>query len=110
MKLLYIIVRDDNESDVVLALTKEGYMVTKRATSGGFLKKGNATIMSCMDDEKVDRCIELVKEECGKRQTITVDMPINMPSAALNYATVPTKIEVGGATIMVINVCDFHKF
>ena len=43
MKLVYAIVRYDNEDEVVTALTKEHFSVTRLATTGGFLKKGNTT-------------------------------------------------------------------
>ncbi len=110
MKLMYMIVRQDNESDVVNALIKENFMITKLATSGGFLRRGNTTLFSCVEDKDVERAINIVKEECGKRQTIEVDMPVNLPSTAINYTTVPTKIEVGGATIIVTDVYKFEKF
>lgn len=105
-----MIVRQDNESDVVNALIKENFMITKLATSGGFLRRGNTTLFSCVEDKDVERAINIVKEECGKRQTIEVDMPVNLPSTAINYTTVPTKIEVGGATIIVTDVYKFEKF
>lgn len=39
MKLIYAIVRYDNEDEVISALTKKHYSITKLATTGGFLKK-----------------------------------------------------------------------
>ena len=36
MKLIYAIVRYDNEDEVINALTKKHYSVTKLATTGGF--------------------------------------------------------------------------
>lgn len=110
MKLIYMIVRQDNESDVMNALIKENYRITKLATSGGFLKKGNTTLFSCCEDKEVKKAIDIVKKECGKRKKIEVDMPINLPSTAINYTTIPTSIEVGGATIIVTDVCKFEKF
>ena len=107
---MYIIVRQDNESDVVDALIKEGFRITKLATSGGFLRRGNTTLFSCLDDKDVDKAIEIVKSECGERQQIEVDMPINLPSTTINYTTIPTTIEIGGATIIVTDVCKFEKF
>ena len=103
MKLMYIIVRQDNEQEVVDT-------ITKLATSGGFLKKGNTTLMSCVEDSEVEKAISLIKEECGKSKKITVEMPINLPSTAINYTTIPTTIEVGGATVIVTDVCRFEKF
>ena len=43
MKLIIAIVNNDDSSDVQTALTEGGFFVTKLATSGGFLKKGNTT-------------------------------------------------------------------
>jgi len=110
MKLIYIIVRQDNEVDVEDALLKEGFSFTKLATSGGFLRKGNITLFSCIEDKDVEKAIQIVKNECGSRQKIQVEMPINLPSAAINYATVPTSVEIGGATIIVSDVARFEKF
>lgn len=110
MKLIYIIVRQDNESDVVDSLIKEKFMITKLATSGGFLRRGNTTLFSCVEDKDVDRAIEIVKKECGKRQKVQVDMPVNLPSTAINYTMIPTTIEIGGATIIVADVARFEKF
>lgn len=110
MKLVYIVVRQDNESDVVDALIKENFRITKLATSGGFLRRGNTTLLSCVEDSEVDKAIEIVHNECGKSQKIQVDMPVNLPSAAINYTTLPTTIEIGGATIIVTDVYRFEKF
>ena len=110
MKLMYIIVRQDNEADVVDALIKENFRITKLATSGGFLRRGNTTLFSCVEDQDVDRAIDIIKSECGERQKIEVDMPVNLPSTAINYTTLPTTIEIGGATIIVTDVARFEKF
>lgn len=110
MKLVYIIVRQDNLSDVENELINGGYRITKLATSGGFLRKGNTTLFSCCEDNEVAKAVNIVKEICGKRKKIQVQMPINLPSTAINYTTVPTTIEIGGATIIVTDVVEFEKF
>ena len=45
MKLIIAIVNSDDSSAVQGALTEKGYFVTKLSTTGGFLKKGNVTLM-----------------------------------------------------------------
>ena len=47
----------DNEEDVTTALIKKNFRITKLSTSGGFLKKGNTTLMSCVEDNEVDEAI-----------------------------------------------------
>ena len=109
MKLIYAIVRYDNEDEVINALTKKRYSITKLATTGGFLRKGNTTLMIVTDDDKVEDVIETIKKECGKRQKITINMPYISGGAMMNYATMPTTVEVGGATIFTVDVDKFEK-
>ena len=106
MKLILAIVSNDDSSNVVSALTKENYSVTRLATTGGFLKAGNTTIIVGTDDEKVDHVIEVIGNE-SKRRTEVV------PSTASydigRYASFPVEVQVGGATIFVIEVAQFLK-
>ena len=109
MKLVYAIIRYDNEDEVVSALTKEKFSITKLSSTGGFLRKGNTTLMIGTEDERVDKAIEIIKKECGKRQKITVNMPYISGSTMMNCATMPMNVEVGGATIFVIDVDRYEK-
>ena len=45
MKLIIAIVQDEDSEEVLEALTEENYRVTKLATTGGFLKSGNTTLL-----------------------------------------------------------------
>lgn len=110
MKLIYAIIRNDNEDDVSSALMKEHFQVTRLATTGGFLRKGNTTLMIAAPDEEVDRCIDTIKQQCGKRQKITVNMPYVSGTSMMNYTTMPMSVEIGGATIMVVPLERFEKY
>ena len=68
MKLVYAIVRNDNEDDVIAELTQNHFSITKLSTTGGFLKKGNTTLLIGTEDDQVDKVISIIKKECGKRQ------------------------------------------
>ena len=109
MKMIYAIVRNDNEDDVVSQLTQHHYSVTRLSTTGGFLRKGNTTLMIGAEDEKVDEVISLIKQECGQHQKLTVNMPYISGTSMVNYATMPMHVEVGGATIFVVNVKRYEK-
>ena len=109
MKMIYAIVRNDNEDDVVTQLTQHHYSVTRLSTTGGFLRKGNTTLMIGADYEKVDEVISLIKQECGQHQKLTVNMPYISGTSMVNYATMPRHVEVGGATIFVVNVERYEK-
>ena len=43
MKLMFVIVRDIDAGDVVQALVENKYRVTRVASTGGFLRRGNVT-------------------------------------------------------------------
>ena len=110
MKIIYAIVSADDGNRVTDVLNDHRYSVTRLATTGGFLKKGNATLMIGTQDDKVDYAIELIRETCGKRQKISCDMPSpSIGSMAGNYMTMPVSVETGGATIFVTDVERFEK-
>lgn len=106
MKLILAIVSNDDASAVSAALTSESFSVTRLATTGGFLRAGNTTMIVGTDDDKVDRCIEIIGSESKRRTEI-------VPSTASydigRYASFPVEVQVGGATIFVLDVEQFHK-
>lgn len=111
MKIIYAIVSSDDGNRVTDVLNENHFSVTKLATTGGFLKKGNATLMIGTDEDKVDVAIGLIRETCGKRQKITCDVPApNIGSLSAGYMMMPVTVELGGATIFVTDVERFEKF
>lgn len=46
MKLVIAIVQDEDASRLVGKMMDSGYRVTKLATTGGFLKAGNTTLLT----------------------------------------------------------------
>ncbi|MCI6755016.1 MAG: cyclic-di-AMP receptor [Lachnospiraceae bacterium] len=106
MKLILAIVSNDDASNVCSALTAENFSVTRLATTGGFLRAGNTTMIVGTDDDKVDHCIELIGSESKRRTEI-------VPSTASydigRYASFPVEVQVGGATIFVLDVEQFRK-
>lgn len=91
MKLIFAIIRYDNEDEVVNALTQKRFSITKLSSTGGFLRKGNTTLMIGTEEERVKEAIETIKKECGARQKITINMPYISGSAMMNCATMPMK-------------------
>ena len=111
MKIIYAIVSSDDGNRVTDVLTDHHFSVTRLATTGGFLQKGNATLMIGTDEEQVDHAIKLIRETCGKRQKITCDIPApNIGSISAGYVMMPVSVELGGATIFVTDVERYEKF
>ena len=53
MKLILAIVSNDDSSSVSSALNKENFQVTRLATTGGFLRAGNTTLIIGCEEELV---------------------------------------------------------
>ena len=106
MKLILAIVNHDDSGAVIGNLTKEGFMVTKIATVGGFLRKDNTTIIVGVEDEKVDSAIDIIYHESQSRKQLKT--AFMEPGAG--YGTgIPFEVTVGGATVFVLNVERFVK-
>ena len=107
MKLIIAVVSNDDSHSLSNELTKENFAVTKLATTGGFLKIGNTTMLIGTEEDRVEKCIEIIKEESKQRTEL-------VPSTASydigRFATFPVEVQVGGATIFVVDVEKFIKF
>ncbi len=82
MKLMFIVVRDVDGDTVLQALVDRGHRVTRVASTGGFLRRGNVTLMSGVEENRVQPVIDLLRsiccppEEGEHRATVfVVDMP-----------------------------------
>lgn len=110
MKIIYAIISSDDGNRVTDVLNEHQFSVTRLATTGGFLKKGNSTLMIGTEEDKVDEVIDLIKDTCGKRQKITCNVPApNIASISAGYMMMPMTVELGGATIFVTDVERFEK-
>lgn len=108
MKLIITIVQDDDALDLIDTLTEKGYSVTKLATTGGFLKAGNTTLLIGVEKIKVDTVINIIKDTCKTRKgVISTPTPVSEPTGV--YIPYPMEIQVGGATIFVVEVDKFVK-
>lgn len=106
MKLIFAIISNEDSAKVSSALTKERFSVTKLATTGGFLLSGNTTILVGTDDDKVDKVIEVIAAHSKKRKQM---VPSSASYGVGMYTTYPVEVQVGGATIFVMNVERFEK-
>ena len=108
MKLIIAIVQDDDSEDLVGTVNKAGFRVTRLATTGGFLRAGNTTLMIGVEKEKVDVVLEIIKDTCKVRdQIITSPSPVAGSTGV--YVPYPVEVQVGGATVFVVDVDKFLK-
>ena len=106
MKMIFAIVNNDDAGDVMKSLAKEHIPVTKLASTGGFLMKGNTTFISGVEDDKVDGVISAIKKHCRTR---TQMMPVGYAQYNPGMAPYPVEVTIGGATIFVVDIEHYEK-
>jgi len=106
MKLIMAIISGDDSSKVSRALTKNNFHVTKLATTGGFLMSGNTTFLIGTEDDKVDEVIEILRKNSKTRKQM---VPTSASYGVGMFSSMPIEVQVGGATVFVIDVAQFVK-
>jgi len=109
MKLIMSIVHSDDAGQLVDALTGAGYRATTISTTGGFLRQGNATIFVGTGDETVPHVLELIRQNCHTRTQYINPLPPVMESGEM-YLPSPVEVQVGGATVFVLDVAQFEQY
>lgn len=108
MKLIVAIVQDEDAGRLVSALMSEGYGVTKLATTGGFLRAGNTTLLVGVSDDKLQGAVGVIEKVCKSRKQIATS-PSPVAGSSGMYVPYPVEVVVGGATVFVLDVEQFKK-
>lgn len=106
MKLLLIIISSEDAEKVSKALIKEKYIVTKLATTGGLLMNGNTTLLVGTEDNKVNDVASIVSEHCKARKQ---PVPKEVTDQYSMFSSLPVDVQIGGATIFVLEVSNYFK-
>lgn len=102
MKFCIVIVPSDDGDRLLNRMAETGFPATRIGSSGGFLKRGSATIFSALAAERVPELVSLLHEEFPE---VTERMPaaslpfmddLDMPSSAM------IDVRVGGAVLFVL--------
>lgn len=108
MKLIVAIVQDEDASRLIGELMSEGFGVTKLATTGGFLRAGNTTLLLGVEDDRFTAAMDIVERVCKSRKQIAAS-PVSMVGVPGAYTPYPIEVMVSGATIFVLTVDQFVK-
>lgn len=83
MKLIYVIIRDADSESVIQALIENGRSVTRMASTGGFLRYGNVTLLIGVEPDYVNETIDILRAHCSPIKpyqhaatVFVVDMPV----------------------------------
>ena len=111
MKLIFAVINSNDTNDATEALTNSGFGVTKLSSTGGFLKKGNTTLMLGVEDDKVETVIAILKEKCAQRMETEVSVPYIGTNASMYHVTAyPVEVQAGGAVVFSVDVSEFWRF
>ncbi|ACZ41964.1 protein of unknown function DUF970 [Thermobaculum terrenum ATCC BAA-798] len=100
-KLVITVVQKDDGENVLNALHRDGYASLLISSSGGFLRRGNATILTLCSSEAVDKVIKIIADHASERTEI------KEPNLGVQvsewYVPQSVKIQRGGASIWVLD-------
>jgi len=108
MKLIIAVVQDKDRRKVTDALLERRYQFTVVATTGGLLREGNVSILIGVEAEQVDDVIGVIQAHSKTREQLVNVFPPTIEPIGTCIPS-PVKVQVGGATIFVLNVERFEK-
>lgn len=107
--MVIAVVQDQDSNRLSNALTQADFRATKLASTGGFLRAGNTTFLIGTNDDNVPSLLQLIRDNCRARDQLVA--PISpMGGNADAYIPYPVEVEVGGATVFVLPIEQFHHF
>lgn len=108
MKLLLTIVQDADVGKLEQALREHGHQSTKLASTGGFLREGNTTLLIGVEDREVASVKDIIHANCRERtKVVTAGSPLHAVEGA--FASQPMEVPVGGAIVFVLAVESFDR-
>jgi uncharacterized protein YaaQ len=108
VKLVVAVVQSEDASGLLTQLSNRGFRATRIKTAGGFLREANATIFVGVDAEDVELVVKTMRENCTTRQQQITAIPAVMEPGEF-FLPYPVEVEVGGATIFVLDVERFER-
>jgi len=109
MRLVLAVLQSVDAGRVLRALTEGGFRVTRLASTGGFLREGNVTLLTGVDDDQVEPAIALIRKHAQTRTKVVA--PGDVSASGMNVAASDAdwvEVQVGGATVFVLDVTRFE--
>jgi uncharacterized protein YaaQ len=106
-KLIVVITSNDEADVLIRKLVERGYPATKVSSTGGFLRRGNATIFSGVEAGDIDNVMAIIRDECKARTDYVPAQALPFPESI--YPAEPVQVRVGGAIVFVLPVERFEK-
>lgn len=108
MKLVIAILQDKDAGPAVAEINRRGFRATKLASTGGFLREGNTTILVGVEEQDVEHVLQVLRRTSStRREMLTPQTPAHSGEPYLPF---PVEVTVGGATIFVVDVDQYEKY
>lgn len=102
MKLLIAVVQRQDEPTLTKTLSAQHIGVTRVSSKGGFLREGNVTLFIVVPDQRVDEVMQFIRRHCYTRTKFVAPLPPIAESGEF-YPSTPIEVQVGGATVFVVD-------
>ena len=109
MKLVVAVIHDRDQKRATEAMRAEGFRFTKVASTGGFLREGNVTVLIGSEEQDLERLMGILSDSCRTREQYVNVLPPEATPAG-TFLTNPVKVQVGGAIAFVLDVERFERF
>lgn len=93
MKLIIAIIQDEYINKVIKALMGKKIRTTKLASTGGFLKSGNTTLLIGVEQSQLEDVVKLIKSQCSSTKVKTEN----------------DEVTVGGANLFILDINQYVK-
>lgn len=92
-KLVIAVVQNEDADNVVDALLEDEFRATRLASTGGFLRRGNTTLMVGADEGQIDRIMDLIRSNARSG---------GAPSEG-------SEVQSAAATVFVLDLEDYQR-
>jgi len=81
-KLIIAVVQNEDADAVVDALLDQDFRATRLASTGGFLRRGNTTLMIGADEDQVDSVLDMIRRNARSGAALQDETSAASPPAA----------------------------
>ncbi len=111
MKLIIGIAHERDKRKLFDALIDAGVKFTSLSSTGGFLRRGNVTVLIGTEAAEVEKIVGVFNDNCRTQEEY-----VAVPAEYFGLATIaalnsqPVKVKAGGGLLFVVDVERFETF
>ncbi len=107
MKLILAIIQEEDWKKIREIFVEKNLPLTFFKSKGGFLQEASITLLTVVEEERLEEVLTVLRENCKEREKIIIPP---LPSVELlRSVPMPVKVKVGGAVVIILDVFHFEK-